>query len=382
MNIADYIRRKRVRAILCALFMLFALVYVLSYERDVIVFTFDKLFGKDNFYDTSAGPWLLILSLLLLQRLVSKTIYFRDRHYTLTFLPSAIVAALLTSFVPYCNWVSLLVTLFCLAFWILQHRIDYRRQEKDRKRASYRLVPRLTWHCMWLLALVAYMGLAGNADTYFHQELKMARFISEGKYRSVLDCSVNPPGTSVITAMRAYAQSRSGKSIADELFRYPLQNVGDSVLLLHHHDAKRTPFQASAIFRQIGVWPHRGESASQYLERGAKYRPYALFTPGRDYYLCGLLLNKQIDRFVSEFCKYHAFSDTLSIPRAYAEALILYQRIRSNRQIQYKNELMEANYQDFIDKRNNYPSEYERANVLAVLYGDTYWWYYYYSNLK
>ena len=68
MNIADYIRRKRVRAILCALFMLFALVYVLSYERDVIVFTFDKLFGKDNFYDTSAGPWLLILSLLLLQR--------------------------------------------------------------------------------------------------------------------------------------------------------------------------------------------------------------------------------------------------------------------------------------------------------------------------
>ena len=382
MNIADYIRRKRVRAVLCALFTVFAIVYVFSYESDVIVFTFDRILGPKNLYDSALGPWLLILFLLLLQRIISNYIYFRDRHYTLTFLPSAIVAVVLTSFVPYCNWVSLLFTLIVFTFWIIQHRIDYCRKDRDKRRVSYRLVPRLTWHCMWLIALVSYMGLAGNADTYFHQELKMVRLISEHHYDSTVNLPINAPGTPLITALRVYAQAKSGKNIANVLFAYPLQHVNDSVLLMMGLDAHRTPFQNRQIFRLIGTYPLPKESASHFLERGSRVRPYALTTPGRDYFLCGLLLNKQIDRFVAEYKKYYYHSDSLFVPKAYAEALVLYQRIRSNHQVLYRNELMTVNYQDFIDKRNSYMTDYERANALAVLYGDTYWWYYYYSDLK
>ena len=97
---------------------------------------------------------------------------------------------------------------------------------------------------------------------------------------------------------------------------------------------------------------------------------------GGDYELCGLLINKDLDRFVEVLPRYYKIDKQL--PRYYKEALIQYNHLRSNRQVNYEDEVLETDYQDMQRIEQQYSDP--KAQQMAVFnhYEGTYWYFYAY----
>ena len=96
-----------------------------------------------------------------------------------------------------------------------------------------------------------------------------------------------------------------------------------------------------------------------------------------DYILCGYLLDKNLDAFVSAIRhKYNIAS--ASLPKHYKEALTLYTHLRANPVLVYHDEVMDADYADLQKLTRSYPDVRERESYVRDTYGDTYWYYYFY----
>lgn len=97
-----------------------------------------------------------------------------------------------------------------------------------------------------------------------------------------------------------------------------------------------------------------------------------------DYMLCGYLLDKKLDLFVREITKHYAVNDSVSLPKHYEEALLLYTHLHSTPYIIYKNDVMNADFQDFQKLENTILSA-QCKTALRDTYGNTYWYYYQYE---
>ena len=99
----------------------------------------------------------------------------------------------------------------------------------------------------------------------------------------------------------------------------------------------------------------------------------------RDYYLCCLLADRDLDAFAKELTKTVNVDDSLacdSLPRHYREALVLYQHVRSQHITNYKDATLEADYRDM---RKLLAEKRDRREILfemKKIYGNTYWYYY------
>ena len=97
-----------------------------------------------------------------------------------------------------------------------------------------------------------------------------------------------------------------------------------------------------------------------------------------DYLLCGYLLDKNLDSFVREITRHYAVNDSVSLPKHYEEALLLYTHLHSTPYIIYKNDVVNADFQDF-QKLENTIFNAQHKTALRDTYGNTYWYYYMYE---
>lgn len=368
-------------AALCVLFASFLFFYFGGLQGDIISFILKKDWGLDIY-----RPWLtslcITLPLMLVHRLTRKVFYFRDRHYVLSFIPSAVIAVLLTSFVPATDVFALVCCAIALVAFIAFHIVDRRRRDMDKARVRFRVVPRITWYLMWISGLYLFIGIAGNGYIAFHTELRMARLIRAGHYAEAAAQPLTQPLTRQQIALRAYALSHTPDGLADGLFAQPMPAASHTDLYLRNKDEIRHKFPEKTIYAYLGVVPKDGEMDSAFQSRLFTYRPYAAMTPAREYYLCGLLLDRRIDAF------YHAIADNWlylkshKLPKAWCEAITLYNRLHKPKEVIFSDANLEQNLSDFLDVQQSVADPIQQSNVLASLYGNTYWWYYFYSRIQ
>jgi len=91
--------------------------------------------------------------------------------------------------------------------------------------------------------------------------------------------------------------------------------------------------------------------------------------------------DKDVDAFAENLSSSVYALHPDSLPRYYREALVLHGRMGRPPYIDYADEVMETNLEDFMRlKEDNGASPREKAYRVSRMFADTYWYYYFFNN--
>ena len=96
-----------------------------------------------------------------------------------------------------------------------------------------------------------------------------------------------------------------------------------------------------------------------------------------DYLLCGYLIDKKLDSFAQIVGDYYTLDAHL--PKHYREALTLYMHSRSNPLVNFKVPVMEEDYANYQELKQQYQDPMERKTRVSEEYRGTYWYFFEYE---
>lgn len=100
--------------------------------------------------------------------------------------------------------------------------------------------------------------------------------------------------------------------------------------------------------------------------------------PLGDYYLCYLLLKKDLVTFERVLGNYYILDD--SLPKAYKEALLINYDTSSDSIPHYADSVFLSGLREYRLMKDELSDKRERINRTRRQFGKTYWWYYDYSD--
>lgn len=238
-----------------------------------------------------------------------------------------------------------------------------------------------------MLLLCLYVGVGNGVTDLQHYELRTAQALQSKHPKRAYKVGDKSYATSHrLFAMRCYLMATTHKKgLGDEVFSQMVPAGGAaSLLLLPTDNYQQLLLPASKLERLLGSRRHANEGALAYLHRCAwlsAFKGDSKHTAAADYYLCALLLERKLDLFAKEIVYYYPTEVAQSkLPRYFAQALILYQRTRTQPKVFYTDSNIEANYRDYTDMADSIPDRTVRTNMLRYSYGETYWWWYSYGD--
>lgn len=359
--------------IVCAIvFITFTYVYLAYYQADVLAAAQHVLSGGMTHYSYTLAPILLTLVLFLLQICAFKVTGIRRSCHALTYFPSFLLLTLVTDLPNGIGghqslrgwWIA---APLLLVLWGAGAYITRQFDSLESEPHSNGFFSRYMW--VNLLQMIAMMALVQHFscnDRIFHQRMRMEHLMNEKKYDEALEVGRRCQQTDSSLTMLRIASLQASGQLGDRLFQFPL--VGGS----------KSMMPDSVSVRSI-MWkkPKWMEKPSTWMrQRHLEYR-----IP-EDYKLCALLLDKKLDQFVAELKRKHPNVDSVHLPMHYKEALLLYTHRRSKPCVEYHNNVMDADFQDFQQMERKYSNALERQNALRDTYGNTYWYYYEYEGNK
>ena len=337
----------------------------------------------------ASWPIAILLTMLLLfcARKMEGLRIAGQRHMipSMPYLAAAWVAVMTVS-LPFASGLRLAVlTLMALAlgtalYWMV------RRANKEKQNRPVNTWNSLLPHLLKLFALSIYMGAGASATDVDHFEMQTAFRLQQGQPSRALHVGRKSLATTPrLFALRCLAMSTEEGRLPKHLLDQALPTRCGSEMLLLPDDG-RQPLLLSPdtlVCRLGGTRRMEGESAIHYFQRCA-YRMGPLPSIASDYYLCGLLLDRQLDAFAHEVSRFygpdiHTPAHRGRLPHYFAEALVLYTRMRTQPKITYHDATIEANLHDYSAMGDSIRNATARQNLLRDSYGDTYWWYYDYA---
>ena len=268
--------------------------------------------------------------------------------------------------------------------------------------------PVLTTNLLLLLLAMLWCGSCHSASDVNLYEQKVERLVSIGDYESALKVGKKSLNSNRrLSNLRMYALSRID-SLPDHLFDFPqyygingLLCVSDTNDVYYRIDAvdicsylglnklsniKSTEqFFNEVVYNQqlsidslMGVELYKSSNPDS-LKDDVRNRYNNLKIAKRridDYILCGLLLERKLDRFKIQINKSYGFnvnSDSIvpatKLPKHYREALVMvYPNIEDT--------LMLKQYDDYLKLKDQYKDSVVCSNRTRRVYGNTFWWYY------
>ncbi len=250
------------------------------------------------------------------------------------------------------------------------------------------------------------MGVA-NTNRTIHFELRLERLVMNNQLEEVIElCSREQIPSRTVMSVRAYALSRQHK-LGDQLFMYP-NNAGGETLLPPPIDSLRPANMPALLKEHLGGYPIHDMHATHYLQYLAADTLATLNV--HDYLLCAYLLDKNLPDFVDSLIVYYGPKDTLdvmeeertatkpkqlsqqnkkkrayepirfkSLPRHFAEALLLYMRqTESPKAVLEDDEILE-NYLNFQALYKKYKDPLQREFECRNYYNETYWTFYFFT---
>jgi len=319
------------------------------------------LSGGKTHYDRTVGAVLITVVLYLVQLGVYSVSPLYKQMHAVTYFPSLLLLAVITDYGPDANgvfsfgvwpWFSvLLLAVFILSVYIGRQLQTCASESNDGPFSRVMWINLLTMSVMFLL-----VGIVGNGNDVMRYRMKMETGMMRGDYDGALTIGAGSMANdSSLTMLRIYALARTGK-IGDKLFSYPLTGGKDAMI------------------------PNgRGVRCFMYPEK--KIVRFSKSNGAHDYRLCGYLMDKDLDAFVSEIAGSND-SISSSLPKHYREALILYTHIRSNPKVVYHDDVLDADYEDLQKMEKNTNDKIARESNVRDAYGKTYWYYYFYGKKK
>lgn len=363
---------------------LFFLFLFFRNQSDVIAYMLSSWMGQF----VKPYPWSAALVLILIFGLVGwlmewglRKVTKHAKLWTLVVQGWGAAAGISMMF---CSWSHQLI-LFVVAIALGALLQWLRQREGFGKTSKISFYHTLTWAMVQLLLLCLYVGIGNGVTDLQHYELKTAQALQSKHPRRAYKVGENAYVTSHrLFAMRCYLLATTHKKgLADKIFEQMVPKGGADCLLLPNDEEQNLLFPQENLSKLLGSNRHQGEKTIDYLRRCAwlaafrKGKPHAAAI---DYYLCGLLLDRQLDTFASEVQRYYPLEvEKGTLPRYYAQALTLYKHLSTHPSVMYADNNVEANYRDYSDMEDTLSNPDYRVNLLRQSYGETYWWWYAYG---
>lgn len=385
----------------CAvLFLLFTFSWLYWFQADMLAVAQHGLSGGKTHYDRTVGAVISTVVLYLLHLLVYAIVRLTRRSHALTYFPSFLLLAFVSSVSYPFSWgawlwaAPLLLLLWGGAVWLAKKVDPFANDTKE----PIGLFSRRMW--LNLLQLIVMMlGVAAVSDTnavhHFKAHAEVA--LQHGDADEALRVGERSLETDEsLTMLRIFALSQKGE-LGERLFCYPVVGSHLDVLPLLGSKAQLQLMADTVIWDHFGVRPdsimERADSmgrarivgsqltASQYLD---SLECDTLATLAyRDYKLVASLIDRQLDSFALQLPRYYALND--SLPRHYREALVLYQQLHHDAPAPgvpdtlfiYKDSLTTLRWQDFHQYDSIYPRKSERRIRTEKDFRGTYWYYYF-----
>lgn len=363
-------------AVCAIVFLCFTFIYLHFFQADILAYTQHVLSHGATHYSAPVGTVVITFTLYLLHLLVYGLTRLRRGRHALTYVPSLLLLAVITSGgarieegfqLGVWTWLlPLMLAVWGMAVWVAM-KIPYGPPQHSP-------LPRmLMLNLATMCAMMLFVGFTANTDSVFHYRVKTESLLLQGRYDEAASVGNRSAETdSCLTMLRAYALARQGL-LGEKLFTYPL--VGSSATLLPTDSGSHcVMYPTDSIYRFLGAVPVHSMTAHNYLN--ALQRQGKAGSSVKDYVLCGLLLDRDLDGFVRELTRHYTVND--SLPRHYREALTLYTHSRSNPAVVYHNDVMDTDFADLQTLERQHPQESDRRLAVFEQYRTTYWWYYEY----
>ena len=372
-----------VKTVCATVFLLFVAIYVFSYQEDTLALTQHILSGGATVYSRVIGGIIITIVLALLHFTTAKVMRTKPLCiYALSCFPSLYILAMLTDFdtshplYPW-RWWAILMPLACAVWWgvvyFLGELLRYRCSD-NRHEEGY-LARTLGCNIFILAAMMIGVGLLSNSNDITHYRLRMERLLMHGEYAKALEVGKQSDKSDAnLTMLRVFALAHEGR-LGDELFKYPVSGTSASIVP-QLADGKMLMLSPDSVYRMLGAIPRHGQSTKHYLN--AIVKSGQATKAAIEYQLCGMLIDKNLDGFVSLLMKTHKIDD--SLPLHYREALILYTHRRSSPKVVYRNTVMDTDYDDMQRLEAESHSPGERRIMVYKQFAGTYWEYFDYEN--
>lgn len=381
----NYNRKNRSNSIvgihlMCAIVLIvFSFCWLYFFQSDVLMMAQHILSDGLTHYNPLVGAVIMTTVALLLQLLVYSIVRLRKRTHALTYLPSMLLLALLSSTriqgdSEITSSVSWWVPVLILIVWVLVVLVARLAQEVEND-DDFRLFSRPMWINMLTMAImimcVAWMG---NTNAVFHYRMAAERNLLEGDAEDALKAGRKSlESDESLLMLRMYALAREGE-LGERLFHYPV--TGTSAHILPTDSTSLfLMYPVDSLYKYIGARPAERMAPMRYLQLVQKRSSEPDKTVG-DYMLCGYLIDRQIDQFARNIGKYYQIND--SLPKHYKEALTLYSHLRGTTVVEYKNAVMDEDFENLLELEKKYALLSERKGKVEEQYHDTYWYYYRY----
>lgn len=366
---------------LSAIFLLFTGVYVFSYQQDTLALTQYVLSKGTTVYSPVIGGSILFIVLAMLQFTVGQ--FMRRKPlciYALSCFPSFYLLAMLGDFDPSRSfspwgWLTILMPIAAVVWWLTVCFLgEYLRYRIPDGKGSAYIIRMYAINFSLMVAMMLFVGVASNSDDIRHYRLRMERLLMHGEYAGALEVGVksekSDPG---LTMLRVFALAHEGR-LGEDLFTYPVSGTSaDMVPALS--DNRLAMLSPDSVYHLLGAIPRKNQTTQDFLNSIVKS---GQATPAvTDYLLCGMLIDRRLDAFVSLLQKTRKIDDTL--PRHYREALILYTHRRANPIVVYRNTVMDTDYEDMQKLEAQAKTPSERRLKIHDQFSGTYWEYFDYE---
>ena len=368
--------------VMCAIvFVLFSFCWLFFFQSDQLAMTQHVLSGGLTHYNALWGTLIIIAVLMLLQLIIYRIIRLNKRSHALTYVPSMMLLALVSeisrqieSGEGVSGWIWVLPVI-ALLVWAGVAAVAKLVQEIESDR-DFSLFSRPMWINALLMALqIICVAWIGNTNAVYHYRMQTETLLADGKYQKALEVGKRSLESDAnLLMLRMYALAREN-ALGERLFEYPISANVEQIL----PTSGRTRMYycpEDSLWRFLGGRPAEAMTPMHFLdllERRDSIVPRQVI----DYKLCGLLIDRQIDRFAREIGKYYKLDERL--PKHYREALVLYTHSRSNPVVTYHHAVADEDWRNLLELERRYPNPTERKGRVEDQYHGTYWYYYRYQ---
>ncbi len=364
--------------LVCAIFfILFTTLYLNKYQPDILAVTQHVLSHGATHYNNVVGTILITLTLWLIQVAIYAGTRLNHRAHALTYLPSMLLLAVLTDVSPgltTSNYLGVWAWLFPLLMVVYACVVWFFKQLEPMEPVapSSGLFSRVTWINLLQLMIAAFVVCAiGCSDVVFHSRMRMESEMIKGDYHAAVGVGRTvAKADSSLSMLRILALTKD-HALCEKLFEYPLVG-GSDAMLPNEKTVKLMMLPEDSVYATFGIVFKEKMKPLTYLKHVNKSK-YAN-KDSRDWLLCAYLLDCDLDKFAATLPLYYKVNGPL--PKAFREALVLYNHLRKKPLIIYREPTMDADYEDFKKVYYQTSNAIVRMSNVKDSYGTTYWFYY------
>ena len=367
--------------VMCAIvFVLFAWGWLYDFQADALAMTQHVLSGGLTHYNRIVGAVIITVVLMILQLIIHRAVKLHKRFHALTYGPSMLMLAMLTGISQTIDQgesfnYSLGVVIILAVIWVVL--IFFARMyDNIEKELMFSLLSRSMWvNLLIMVVMIASVAWIGNTNIVFQYRMKVEGNLMRGNYQEALkEGKKSLESDADLLMLRMYALARCGE-MGEHLFEYPITG-NSSDILPTNGKTKMLLCPTDSLYRFMGARPAETMEPQRYLamlQRRDSVNNKAI----ADYLLCGYLIDKKLDSFAQIVGDYYTLDAHL--PKHYREALTLYMHSRSNPLVNFKVPVMEEDYANYQELKQQYQDPMERKTRVSEEYRGTYWYFFEYE---